>query len=418
MSENWIKSILDDQNIPATVAENAVQAIQESITESKSLTEDLALTWKIAANSLSRQLYFCGPPIRQLKEQEIKVRRVLSLHSYLAYFADSRDGVLNSTEELASGKVLQRCVTDQALGPPGRPVWVSVVDDRPDYLDADEYLDQCGVTGFESGHPLVTIDYIVPASSLRTPTVLDANLQPWFQCKPDGEIPKAWNWQRNCWGAVEAIHKPTEIMRHPVARYLGRRGNGFVRDIGRTRGFQLDTPKQVHAFLEGVLTQIGAHTRLQRLLGGEINLLDLEHREFEIFLGDLFTREGFRTTVTQASKDGGIDVIAVHHLDSSQGLLIQAKHTRGRVGIKVLRELIGAREIAAASSPDNALGAYTLVIATTGKVTKSVLDATDRWPLKYSKMDYDDLCAKLAKFRNARMSDIYHTQITRARNAV
>ena len=87
------------------------------------------------------------------------------------------------------------------------------------------------------------------------------------------------------------------------------------------------------------------------------------------------------------------------------------------VGIRVLRELIGAREIATAASSDGTLGAYKLVIATTGTVTKGIRDATNRWPQMYAKLDYEDLCNKLESFRNIRMTDIYHTQVTRARNA-
>jgi len=68
-------------------------------------------------------------------------------------------------------------------------------------------------------------------------------------------------------------------------------------------------------------------------------LLGLEHWEFEKYIGDLFTKLGYKTQVIGGSYDEGIDVIAekdgVKHY-------IQCKHYRNPVGVEKIRDFYGA----------------------------------------------------------------------------
>lgn len=68
--------------------------------------------------------------------------------------------------------------------------------------------------------------------------------------------------------------------------------------------------------------------------------LDMSPLVFEHKVGDVFRRLGYRVAVTQASSDGGIDIIAIN--DSGR-YFIQCKHygQTNLVGVKELREFFG-----------------------------------------------------------------------------
>lgn len=68
-------------------------------------------------------------------------------------------------------------------------------------------------------------------------------------------------------------------------------------------------------------------------------LLGLEHWEFEQYIGELFSKLGYKTQVIGGSYDEGIDVIAekngVKHY-------IQCKHYRNPIGVEKIRDFYGA----------------------------------------------------------------------------
>lgn len=68
-------------------------------------------------------------------------------------------------------------------------------------------------------------------------------------------------------------------------------------------------------------------------------LLGLEHWEFEKYIGDLFTKLGYKTQVIGGSYDEGIDVIA-----EKEGIkhYIQCKHYSSPVGVEKIRDFYGA----------------------------------------------------------------------------
>jgi restriction system protein len=64
--------------------------------------------------------------------------------------------------------------------------------------------------------------------------------------------------------------------------------------------------------------------------------------EFELLVGALYKRMGYSVTVTSASGDGGVDVIAEKVESGARALiLIQCKLNRNKVKVQPVRELTG-----------------------------------------------------------------------------
>lgn len=61
--------------------------------------------------------------------------------------------------------------------------------------------------------------------------------------------------------------------------------------------------------------------------------------EFEVYLGELFKRHGYKTKVTSASGDYGADLI-LHK--GGQKIVVQAKRYKNSVGIRAVQEIIPA----------------------------------------------------------------------------
>ncbi|WP_084360693.1 restriction endonuclease [Hydrogenophaga palleronii] len=75
----------------------------------------------------------------------------------------------------------------------------------------------------------------------------------------------------------------------------------------------------------------------------------------------VFREFGYNARVTARSKDGGIDVIVDH--DEHGDVYAQVKHTKNKVGVRVLRELIGTMAIN---------GATNSLLVTSSKFTRGV----------------------------------------------
>jgi restriction system protein len=75
------------------------------------------------------------------------------------------------------------------------------------------------------------------------------------------------------------------------------------------------------------------------------DLLDMTPTEFEHFVRQLFEAMGMKSWVTQASKDDGVDAVAVNEDPVFGGLcIIQAKRYRSAVGVEPVRALAGVME--------------------------------------------------------------------------
>lgn len=77
-------------------------------------------------------------------------------------------------------------------------------------------------------------------------------------------------------------------------------------------------------------------------------LLGVNPREFEFLVAELLTDQGYETTVTQATRDGGRDIIAIKRLDWDHEyvLIVECKRFVERpVDISVVQRIVGVRHI-------------------------------------------------------------------------
>jgi restriction system protein len=80
-------------------------------------------------------------------------------------------------------------------------------------------------------------------------------------------------------------------------------------------------------------------------LDGRRDLLDMTPTEFEHLVRQLFEKMGMKSWVTQASKDDGVDAVALNETAVFGGLcIVQAKRYKGPVGVEAVRALAGVME--------------------------------------------------------------------------
>ncbi|URJ45222.1 restriction endonuclease [Paenibacillus polymyxa] len=83
--------------------------------------------------------------------------------------------------------------------------------------------------------------------------------------------------------------------------------------------------------------QMAAATRLRNSGIAEIDKMD--GRQFEKYLGLLFSAQGYKAEVTQAAGDYGADLVLTK---SGQRIVVQAKRYSKNVGLKAVQEVYGA----------------------------------------------------------------------------
>ncbi|MEV5704490.1 restriction endonuclease [Actinoallomurus sp. NPDC052274] len=92
-----------------------------------------------------------------------------------------------------------------------------------------------------------------------------------------------------------------------------------------------------YKFVEGMDAVAGLDSRP--------DLLDMKPNEFEHFTRQLFETMGMKSWVTQASKDDGVDAVAINEDPVFGGLcVIQAKRYSGPVNVEAVRALAGVME--------------------------------------------------------------------------
>ena|SRR6476660_7616444 len=75
---------------------------------------------------------------------------------------------------------------------------------------------------------------------------------------------------------------------------------------------------------------------------GPESVASLSPTEFEHLISRIYKRRGYAARVTSATRDGGIDVIAIRDLATGrEKLAIQCKHQREPVGRPDLQKLLG-----------------------------------------------------------------------------
>lgn len=76
-------------------------------------------------------------------------------------------------------------------------------------------------------------------------------------------------------------------------------------------------------------------------------LYEISSRQFEELVGELFRKEGFDVELTRATRDGGVDIIAVsRRMNIWQKLIVECKRyaPQNRVGIAIVQRLLGVKD--------------------------------------------------------------------------
>jgi HJR/Mrr/RecB family endonuclease len=104
----------------------------------------------------------------------------------------------------------------------------------------------------------------------------------------------------------------------------------------------------------------------------------ISHREFEEIVAELFKGFGYSVELTKRTRDGGRDVIAINRnkVIIPQKYLIECKHWKDKVGISVVRELLGVSAI----EEERPSG---LIIASTSGFTKDALLLSEKDQTKW-----------------------------------
>jgi hypothetical protein len=109
--------------------------------------------------------------------------------------------------------------------------------------------------------------------------------------------------------------------------------------VGEQRGhtgilerYELDDPQVTLAELGSYLKQSFA------------DIHNISWRRFEELVADIFKKHGYRTRLTQATRDEGVDIILLDD-ESAKKAIVQAKRYRDdrKIGVAIVRELIGTQ---------------------------------------------------------------------------
>jgi len=125
---------------------------------------------------------------------------------------------------------------------------------------------------------------------------------------------------------------------------------------------------------------------------GRIVLYNLELRKFEEFIAAIFANKGYRVELTEQTRDGGYDIIAVKDTPIAADLRVLVECKRYRpdrpVEVAVVRGLWGLVN-------DPSLRADRGVIATTSRLSRDAERAIKKSFWKLSALDHDDLMTHL-----------------------
>jgi len=120
---------------------------------------------------------------------------------------------------------------------------------------------------------------------------------------------------------------------------------------------------------------------------------ELSPRKFEELVADMWRNQGFDVTLTNRTRDGGMDVIAVQK--SGVGTLmfiVECKRyaAHNKVGVEVVRGLYGVVEQKRATQG---------IIATTSYFTKGVTDFRNDIPYRIGLADFDQLKSQIQEWK-------------------
>lgn len=121
---------------------------------------------------------------------------------------------------------------------------------------------------------------------------------------------------------------------------------------------------------------------------------EMNSRSFEELVAAMFRNQGYDVTLTPQSKDGGMDIIAVHKdaLGTAM-ILVECKKyaSENKVGVEIVRGLYGVVEEKKATRG---------IIATTSYFTKGAVDFQTRVPNRMGLGDFNWLTDEIVKWKS------------------
>ncbi len=162
--------------------------------------------------------------------------------------------------------------------------------------------------------------------------------------------------------------------------------------------YNLDEQTQASAnqIIEIVKPQIilVQNTLIERLKYNPENLFKISPRQFEEVIADLLSDMDFEVELKQATRDGGIDILASKNLGIGRFLcIVEAKqYNKMRpVGVGLVRQLLGALHDHKAN--------YAMLV-TTSRFTKDSKDFQKRHEYQLSLKDYTDVISWLFNYKS------------------
>ncbi|MGN0642021.1 MAG: restriction endonuclease [Huintestinicola sp.] len=115
---------------------------------------------------------------------------------------------------------------------------------------------------------------------------------------------------------------------------------------------------------------------------------NMSHREFEIFVADIFTKLGFTVKITKATRDGGKDIIATKSDPIPYTLIVECKHwsEKHKVDVSVVRSVYGVQMASQANQS---------VIVTSSKFTRDARRFAEERKNLMALWDIDDLLKQI-----------------------
>ena len=107
-------------------------------------------------------------------------------------------------------------------------------------------------------------------------------------------------------------------------------------------------------------------------------------REFEFFVADIFEKLGFSVKITQATRDGGRDIVATKSSPIPYTLIVECKHwgEKHKVDVSVVRSVYGVQMATQANQS---------VVVTSSKFTRDARKFAEEQKTLMTLWDIDDL---------------------------
>lgn len=126
------------------------------------------------------------------------------------------------------------------------------------------------------------------------------------------------------------------------------------------------------------------------------DLKTFDRRKFEALIAELFDGFGYKVELTQKTRDGGRDVIAVKHDEVQIKYLIECKRPDPgtKVGVRPVRELLGVKTDEKATKA---------ILATTAFFTEDALLFFERNKWELEPKDFDGILSWIDKYLSIKM---------------